>query len=442
MPLLVLLLLILFPLPATALEKVTFDKALQSAVNQRPAAQIARQQAAAAAAAVGEAHSGYLPRLSLQEQFVSTNEPGGSLFISLNQERMQLSPTADPYNDPPRRRDFETKLVLQQPLYNPDITYQTKQAKAGAAAAKATARWNEEEVAYTLFRAYLQVQQMKAQHQWVESSLAEAEEIARLSSTQREAGTGLKADELRAQVLLSEAQRRQLTAENDLKLARRQLALAMGRDIEEIDIAAPLTIAAFSPAPPTESSRQDLVALQQKLKAADFAQQQSRAAYLPRLGVAAWYSLHDRSLPFAADGQSWTAAATLEWEIFDGLRRRHTRQRTQAEQESARLQLEEAKRQSRLALAEAELRTEEMRLRLASAETSLQQAKESYALLQQRYAAGLSPMADLLGACDALTRARFERVRAESGLIAALGGIQFQNGTFLQTFMNDKESSR
>ena len=81
-------------------------------------------------------------------------------------------------------------------------------------------------------------------------------------------------------------------------------------------------------------------------------------------------------------------------------------------------------------------------LRLASAETSLQQAQESYALLQQRYAAGLSPMADLLGACDALTRARFERVRAESGLIAALVSIQFQNGTFLQAFMHDKEITR
>ena len=93
------------PLPAWG-ETVTLEQALREAVAARPFVQAARQEAAAAAAAVGEARSRYLPRATLRENFVWTDEPATSMFISLNQEELEVRQDADFYNHPPSPQRF------------------------------------------------------------------------------------------------------------------------------------------------------------------------------------------------------------------------------------------------------------------------------------------------------------------------------------------------
>ena len=62
-------LLIISGLAATSAEAtaVTLQEALRAAVAERPSVQMAQAQADAAAAAVSEARSGWLPHLTLQE---------------------------------------------------------------------------------------------------------------------------------------------------------------------------------------------------------------------------------------------------------------------------------------------------------------------------------------------------------------------------------------
>ena len=111
--------------------------------------------------------------------------------------------------------------------------------------AVASAAWSAEEAAFTAFQSYLEVQQTLAALDWVESSRQEVEEITRIAIERHRAGTGLKADILRANVQLSESKRRELTARNDLTLARRRLAIATGHPSGEEGIAAPLDEATF-----------------------------------------------------------------------------------------------------------------------------------------------------------------------------------------------------
>ena len=121
-----------------------------------------------------------------------------------------------------------------------------------------------------------------------------------MASQRREAGIGLKADELRAKVFLAEAQRRLITVQNDLEIARQRFALALGEPEADLDIAVSLTPDLFQGREPAASlQRADLEALAQQAKAAELAYRQSQAAYLPRPGVQAAYSLHDSARPSA-----------------------------------------------------------------------------------------------------------------------------------------------
>jgi outer membrane protein len=429
--------------PLSGAETVGLKNALRAAIKERPFVRAARQEASAAQAGVGEARSRYLPRLVLSENLTWTDEPAGSLFISLNQRDLSLHSTAEPYNDPPSRKDFETRLTLEQPLYNSEISYGLRRAKKGAEAAAASARWSSEEAAFDAFRAYLEVQQAGAAFDWVQSSRKDAEEILRLAGQRHEAGVGLKADELRARVFLAEAKRRAVTAENDLAIARRSLAMAMGRTGGEVDIAEPVTPEALGGSEEeSPMARADLEALSLSAEEAGLAYRQSRAAYLPRIGLAASYALHDGEAPFGTEADAWTLQAGLTWELFDGLRRPFSSDRAAARKEAAESRRLEATRQAQFAREKAELRAEEAKKNLETANLAVDEAAESHRLVLQRYDAGLADLSDLLGAQTAFDRARFDAVNARSRYLLALGNIRFQSGNFVQTLLPSEENSK
>jgi outer membrane protein TolC len=439
----VLVLLGLLLVPATAMtETVGLEQALREAVASRPQAMAARQQAEAARAAADEAGSRYLPRATLSENFAWTDEPAGSLFISLNQEDLRLSSSADTYNFPPSRKDFETRLTVEQPLYDPDIAYGRRRAEKGAEAAMAGAEWSAEQAAFAAFRAYLEVQRAEAALAWSESSWREAEEVVHLATERHAAGVGLKADLLRARVQLAEASRHRTTTKNDLILARRGLALAMGRENGEMEIAGPLQPEQLAaPNTPVLLQRADLQAAAHEAEEAGLAWRQSRAAYLPRAALSGSYALHDAEAPFGTDAGSWTVRAGLSWELFDGGRRGHSSRGAAARKQVVESRRLEATRQARFLAEEAQLRATEAKENLETARQTVAEAEESQRLLRERYAAGLAELAELLAAQSALDRARLAVVEAESRQVLALGNIRFQSGTFLQTFLPREERS-
>jgi len=429
--------------PANATE-VTLKDALRAAVADHPAVQAARAQADAAGAAIDVARSGWLPRISVHESYLRTDEPAGSLFLALNQERNVMTDPAYNLVDPDIQDDFETRLQLTQTLYDPGVDFGLRRARTAGQVAAAGAVWSAEEASFAAFRAYLDVQHTAAALAWVENSREEAEEIARLAWERRTAGVGLKADELRAAVQLAEARRRELTARNDLTLARRRFALAIGQPGGEARIAAPLDEQSIPPVDsiPTDISRADLQALALHVEAADLAVRQSRAEWLPRLGVSAHYAWHDEDHPFGTEAEAWAVGAGLNWELFDGLRRSATTARATAERRALEARLTDARREQDFHLEEARLRAGEARLQRDSARQAVLEASESQRLLQQRFEAGLADLVDLLAAQSALDRARFDAAGAESRHLLALGNIHFQAGRFLQAFLPGEEISR
>ena len=441
-PFLVLLLLLS---PAAALaQTVDIVSAVQRAVTERPTILASQAQGQAAASAVREARSRYLPQLNFSETFSMTNEPAGSLFVALNQERNVMDPGSG-YDlvDPDRQQDFETRLTLEQTLFNADNGYRIKEANKRLESAQARSNWSRETAGFAAFQAYLGVQNALAEQQVAQTGAVEANEVLRIAGERYTAGIGLKADQLRALVFHSEVGRRALTARNNVIIAQRRLALAIGQPEGESAISSPLDSSFFtsSPTAATATERADLQAFTLELESLAIATKRSQAAYLPRIDFSASYGLHNESSPFGADGQAWRLGAVLNWELFDGFRRDANIARVSAEKAAATAELSEARREQSFRRAEVELRIAEARAQKESAEQGLVAALEGQRLLQQRYESGLTDLVDLLATQSALDQARFFVVAADIQLLFLSGQALFEEGRFVTTILAKDEVS-
>ena len=425
-------------------EQVTLQEALQAALANRPLVQAQAAEREAAAANQAAASSRYLPRLSLNEQFYATNEPGGSLFISLNQQRLKLSPTADAYNEPPSRKDFETRLTLNQQLFDTDRRFQSKRAAVLSEAAGASARQGQAVAALDVIEAYLDVQQGDANVKRAATALHEAEEVLSVTRQRTEAGTGLKAETLRAQTRVHDAQLGLLTAQHAQQLARHRLAFSMGRAEGEVDIDTPLKLAALpEPAGNNQLQRGDLQALRLQSREANLATRQARATFLPKADLQASYILHDETTPFGSDADAWSVMAGLRWEFFDGFERNHRQASATARHKAATARTEEQVRQAQLALITARLKAEQAQLAVIMATSAHQAAEEARQVMLDRYQAGLASLTDLLAVQAELEHARHARIAAETGQIKARAMTHFQQGTLLEALsLSEEEAPR
>ncbi len=382
----------------------------------------------------------YFPRLTLSERFVRTDEPGGSLFIDLNQERFELSPDAATYNDPPARSNFETRLTLRQPLFDADIKFDRQRADLrSVAASDRHARHREEAVMATL-GAYLDVQLAHAQQEWAKQSLVEAEELLSVARQQESAGIGSHADTLRVAVLNNDSQRQVLVAGNAVKTTQRLLALAVGRADGQCDIAGPVRTDLIGlSAEPIAIQRGDLEAMGKTVAAADLAARQKKSAYLPKVGLQASYFRNDGDPGFVDNADAWSVSAGFEWLLFDAGERSQAVAGARARHLALVLQKQEQDRQARIALTEAFQNAEEAVVQLQLAESSLVAAEASRELVSQRYAAGLATLTDLLAVQTELTRVRSELVAAETGRLRACADVYFAQGTLLQALLPERE---
>ncbi len=425
------------PFPVFSASSYTLTEAVKQGLANQPFYLVAKADSAAAEAGVAEARSQRLPRVNLSEQFVWTNEPGSSLFIWLNQERLQLSQSPDVYNNPPDRHDFETRLQLLQPVYNPDIGYGIKRAEVSAQAASAGERAVRDQVAWRVFSAYLDVQRSRSVIDWVSSSVREAQEIQRLAAEKESAGTGLKADTLTASVHLAESRRLQISAENALALAQKRLALEMGIGDQPVDIAAALDVHLITaPASNQQLQRGDLKALELQRKESLLARQQSTAAWLPRINAGASWSMHDRDFPLSDGADSWMVQANLTWQLFDGFSRKHATNKALANERAAQARYRLALDQAKFDIDQARLNSETAELQLAASESGYAAAEESYQLLASRYRNGLTPLSQLLTAQSQVEKSRADLVTAKVQLIRSLAQQHYILGTFTDLILN------
>lgn len=422
--------------------KLSLKDALSMALDSNNRIKAARFHSRAADQGIASANSRYLPAVSFEETFAASNSPTNTFMMKLDEGRFTQNDFAiGTLNSPSAQHDFKTALSLQQPLYVPSLSPLKEMAATDAKKSGLDLEAARQDIAFQVFFTYLEVQKAASRLAAADKAITDATENLRLATVRTSAGVGLKSDELRARTHLSLVEQQQITATNDLTLARVKLALLIGLPEESTYEVAELLGDVSVPDMSNQivhdalENRVELKQSRTALEKSAAALRLARSEYLPTVGAFASYQLNAKDAPFTSDNDAWSAGISLNWQLFDGFRRSSDRTRALAEQSAASEMLESATKDVRYQLRESYVRRDELGKRLDVAGHTLRDAEETVRLLGRRYENSLATMAELLDAQTALDQARANLVDAEAGYALAGGRVYYMTGTFVKEML-------
>ncbi|RII25535.1 MAG: TolC family protein [Geobacter sp.] len=419
--------------------QVTVREAVTRALEHNHLLKAAEYERQAAAKDVAISRSRYFPRIYLNETLAASNSPTSVFMMKLNQGRFtQNDFQINNLNSPSTYNDFQTALTLEQPLLDFSIGGGLDIARKEEDARGFALERRRQEVTFQVYQTYLEVQKARAYLKTADQAVLGAREHQRLASVRNEAGVGLRSDELRARTYLSEMEQQEITAGNNLQLAKLRLGQAMGSDTgQSYDIAED----AQPWQPPVDTTRlitlalenrQDVKEIEAGVEKAAIGVGLARKSYLPTVYGSATYQQNDRDIPFGRDNDSWIVAGNLRWELFDGLRRNGEVGKARLQQQAAAEYLESYRSEVVMQVKEASMRREEAGKRLEVARHGLLDAEEVVRLVGRRFENSLSTMTELLDAQTALNQARTQLVENESNYALSTARLYQAAGIFLK----------
>lgn len=249
---------------------------------------------------IGIARSALLPKISFEERYLRTVNPGYAFMTKLNQKRIQASDfIPDSLNHPDAVNDFQTSLSFEQPVFlrKANIGLEISETEAKATAEELQRK--KEETAFNVVKYYLMVGTAAEYARVAEKARDDAREHQRLAKVRYEAGLGLYSDTLRASTASAEADLQLTTAHKNLSIAKKALGLITGLT-EAIDIAeAPpaLPVRDLDHLQAEAMARRDIKAFELRKENARNTVKLAESSYFPSLGVRGDYQLNDHTVP-------------------------------------------------------------------------------------------------------------------------------------------------
>ena len=410
----------LLTMVAIGAEPWTLEASLRMALTNNPDAILARHRMAVAQAGLEQANAAFWPRLQFQSSYTRTDNPMLVFGSILNQRAYS---TTLNFNDVPDVDDLNTRGLVTLPLY---AGGGNKAAREAAKANSEAARQNSEAVRNALglevVRAFHTVLKTRQFIGAVEATVDAYQTNIALANKRLEAGTLLKNDELDLEVRLAQAREDLLRARSAHALAIRALRNLLGLETGEFNLAQE---APSVPAPDTGdfSRRAELAAATQRERAAEQQLRGARAGYIPK--VSAFGSLdYDYGWKFEHGGESYTAGALLQWDIFDGRLTRGKVLEAAANLECAREERRKVALAINLEVEQARLDLSAAKERLVVTERMVAQARESSSLTRARFEQGLALATQLMDTETALVSARVRRAEAEADAHIAVAALR------------------
>jgi outer membrane protein TolC len=424
---------------AADMQRLTVREAIARGLERNNQLRSVRYQAEAARSGAAAASLHYLPSVTLEETWSRSDVPVNTFMMKLNQGRFTNQDfDISKLNNPSPVSDFKTAVTVEQPLLVPAAWAGQKVAQRGAERQEAASEQTTQQTAFQIFQIYLEVQKAHAFLGTTEKALEEAKESKRQALVRTAAGLGLKSDELRAGTQLAAMEQQKISAENNLTLARMQLALATGgQPGDQIEANEPVTLKMPEQGLTgliglAQQGRKDLQAAERGREQADAALLQAKAGFLPAVGAFGSWQMNDQNSAFGREHDSWMAGISLRWNIFDGFRTWNGTGQARATRSAATEQLEQTRKEVSYQVHEAWLRRIESQKRLEVARSAVAAAEEATRLLSKRFENALASMLELLDAQNALNQARAGLVESENNLVLATGRLYHVAGIFMK----------
>ncbi|MFH6604422.1 TolC family protein [Maribacter algicola] len=393
-----LLLFALYSGMAQDTRSITKEEVLAKVMTGNNTLKMAQEDVLAAKGDFNQTNAVLLPNISVSHTGIATTNPLMAFGSKLNQEILTAADFApELLNDPRQIEDYATRVEVQQPLLNFDGIFQRKAAKAKWNAAELQSERTQDYLALEVEKAYMQLQLAYKRVEVLEKAKETGIENKRIADNSFRQGYLQKADVLQVEVHVTEIDNQLQYAKSNILNASNYLSVLMNDgEIGTLKPADSLAVV-YHTVPETDFSenRKDILAMQSATEAYRQMHKADQMAFLPRLNAFGTYELHDDEI-FQGDANGYLFGAELKWNLFEGSKRFGKSQKSKAEYDKSKLQLEQYKSESQLELNRAKRGLGDAQNKLKLTKLALEQSAESLRIRTNRFKQGLEKTTDIL----------------------------------------------
>lgn len=315
---------------------------------------------------------------------------------------------------------------LSQPVFTGGrLTAQTRIARSGQAVAEIGVRSATAQNQLDITQAYYDAQLADRMVEIAEATLAQAEEVLRLTEVGGRVGQQSEFDVLRARVARDNQRPTVIQRRADREIAYTRL-----KQLLNIPATQPLTLTStleqVAPVAVSDTSASARAVVRQAAEQVRVQQAQfaiARSQRLPTLSLNSQYgrvAYPGSILPSWSDfRENWTVGASLQLPIFTGGRIRGDELAAQANVEQAQAQLQQVRELAELDTRNAFSQLDAARATWEASSGTVEQAQRAYQIAELRYREGLSNQLELADARILLEQARANRALAARNLQVA-----------------------
>ncbi len=416
--------------------ELSLQEAVALAAQQNYDILIANSQVAQARGQNLAALSGFLPSISVSENYLRSNDPVAVFSLKLKQGVFtQNDFDLSVLNNPAALDNFATSLQVRQPIFNLDAFYGKSAASLEVEARKESAGRVRQFVSLNVMKAYYGLVLAYQNTSAIQEAVRRAERHRSDAKIAFDQGMVTRADLLAAEVRLAELREELISAKNLQQNASDQLSFLIG--LQDAAIFPTDSLAAVTDREPGDSLerlaalRPDLRAFQLRLKASHRNAMMARSGWVPRLnafGSVEW----NASEAFSKDASNWAIGFQLQWQVFDGFGIWGRSRQASAQSEEAAIRFRQASESARLEVRRAQRSLASARGRIRVAESALAQADESLDITGARFQQGLAKTSDLLDREVARTGAKLRLLRARYDLTISQAELRYALGENLE----------
>ena len=391
----------------------------------------------AASARVTEAKGGLLPKVNYSESWARSDNPV-FVFSSLLTQR-QFSESnfgVTSLNRPGFLNNFQSLVSGDQSLYDAGKTKRSvRTAELGEDASREDSRRSQLEVIAQVVLFYWDTQLGAEEINVTAKAMRSVEADLERSEARRASGMATDADVLSIRVHLAGVREEQIRRSADLEVARAAMNDAIGLPLDSVHSLttplAPLPVAQRELSGYEKNAIDGRPEARQARLAAEIARVQAADAHsnhLPRVTLHGAFEA-DRQRFAYRGGENWLVSIGLRWNLFNGGADKAKTAESEATTRRTAAQQAQAESGIRLQVRQAWANLKAAQQRIASAQASVEEARESLRISQNRFAAGLSTVTDLLRTETALleTQTRYLAAVHDQRIAAAM--LEFAAGT-------------
>jgi outer membrane protein TolC len=423
--------------PAWGQTALTLEDAVRLALKQHPAIEASDAGVKAAATKIEQARAGYLPKLNYSESWQRGNNPVFVFSSLLTQHQFSENNfQIGPLNRPDAMNNFQSRLAVEQPLYDAGLTRKaTRAAQLGRDVATEQSRRTSMDVIAGVAQAYYGAVLAGEALKVAEEARKSAEADLARAQTIRAAGMSTDADVLSIRVHLASVREQLIRRSNEVELARAALNDSLGAPLaSRYLLTTPLQAVPLSALPLEEYSKRGLLErpeLRQARLATEIGETQTalaRSALLPMVSFQAAFEA-DRQRFVDRGGANWIGAVGMRWNLFNGGADKARIEESRQQTRQARALARRGESAVRLQVESAYLEWKAAQERIEVAGATVSAAEESLRITQNRYASGLATVTDLLRTETAFLETRTRRLAAVHDQRVAAAMLELAAGT-------------